>query len=103
MDLMQPPGPSPAMTKVEGVTLTAVGDDGKVFADWKPMFRSRSYEVQLSSNASDPALWATHEITAKVGVEFTGLPSGQKRWVRVRAINNVNKGPWSDPACCTVP
>ena len=78
-------------------------DDGSASADWDSMFRSRTYEVQLTSDPMNPLLWATHEITMATSRLFTGLPSGQKRWVRVRAINNVNKGAWSDPACCTIP
>ena len=103
LDVAQTPGPSPAMSKVEAVTLTAGPDDGKAFADWKRMLGSRSYEVQTSSNVNDPTLWTTYDVVVNVGLEIEGLSSGQKRWVRVRAINNVNKGPWSDPACCTVP
>ncbi len=103
LDVAQLRGPSPAMTKVEGVVLTADSDDGTGFVDWDPIFRTRTYEVQLSSNPSDPATWATYDIVATPGLELVGLPSGQKRWARVRAINNVNKGPSSDPASCTIP
>jgi len=103
LDLAQSRGPSPAMTKVEGVVLSAGGNDGTGFLDWDPMFRARTYEVQLSSNPSEPASWATYDIVTTPGLGLAGLPSGQKRWARVRAINNVNKGPWSDPACCTIP
>jgi hypothetical protein len=59
--------------------------------------------VQLSANPTDPELWETRDVVTEPLLELLGLPSGQKRWVRVRAINNVNKGPWSDPACCTIP
>lgn len=31
--------------------------------------------------------------------ELTGLPSGQKVWVRIRAVNARGKSNWSDPAC----
>jgi hypothetical protein len=103
MDVQQPRGPSPAMTKVQGVTLSAGGDDGTALAKWDAMFRSRMYEVQLTTNPNDASLWETVDTVTETQLPLTGLPSGQKRWTRVRAINNVNKGPWSDPACCTVP
>jgi hypothetical protein len=103
LDVAQPRGASPAMTKVLGVVLIAGVDDGTGTVEWDPMYRSRTYEVQLSSNPTDPALWATVDIVTEPQLVLSGLPSGQKRWARVRAINNVNKGPWSDPACCTIP
>lgn len=103
LDVAQPRGPSPAMTKIENAKLLAGGDDGTALAEWDPMYRSRSYEVQLSANPTDPELWETRDVVTEPLLELFGLPSGQKRWVRVRAINNVNKGPWSDPACCTIP
>lgn len=34
---------------------------------------------------------------------LTGLPSGQKVWVRIRACNARGKSNWSDPACKRVP
>ena len=102
LEVAQPPGPSPAMGKVENVKLTSGGNDGTAFANWDPMYRSRSYEVQLTSDPNNPALWTTYDIVTAAGLGFGGLPSGQKRWVRVRAIGHINKGVWSDPACCTI-
>lgn len=103
MDVAQPRGPSPAMTQVLNVKLSAGLDDGTAQLKWDPMYRSRSYEVQLNTNASDPALWETLDIITEATLNLSGQTSGQKRWSRVRAINNVNKGPWSDAACCTIP
>lgn len=103
LEVAQPPGPSPAMGKVENVTLTAGGNDGTGFADWDPMYRCRTYEVQLTTDPTNPALWVTYDTPTSTGLALSGLPSGQKRWVRVRAIGYANKGVWSDPACCTIP
>jgi hypothetical protein len=99
----RPRGPSPAMTQVLNVRLTAGIDDGTANAVWDPMYRSRTYEVQLSSDPMQPNNWVTHDLVTTTSLTLTGQPSGQKRWLRVRAINNVNKGPWSDPACITIP
>ena len=103
MDVAATPGPAPAMPKVTNVTLVAGDDDGSAKAGYKRERGARFYELQLSSNPSDPASWETYDTTVYTTLLLTGLPSGQKRWLRVRAINGVNKGGWSDPACCTIP
>ena len=36
-------------------------------------------------------------------VQLSGLPSGQKRWMRVRAVNDSGPGSWSDPSCRMIP
>ncbi len=103
MNVAQSRTPSPAMTQVLNVKLLAGLDDGTAQMKWDSMFRSRSYEVQLSTNASNPALWETLDIITEPVLDLHGRTSGQKCWARVRAINNVNKGPWSDAACCMIP
>jgi hypothetical protein len=106
MDVAQPQTPPPTMTKVLNVTLTAGESDQTAFADWKSEGGAYYYDVQVSANPNDAASWVNYDhpmgITS-VGLTLVGLPSGQKRWVRVRAVNPTNKGPWSDPACCMVP
>ena len=34
---------------------------------------------------------------------LTNLTSGQKRWARVRGVNRLGHGPWSDPVCRMIP
>jgi hypothetical protein len=103
MDVVQARGPSPAMTQVLNVKLTAGLDEGTAQLKWDTIFRSRSYEVQLSTNINSPTAWEVRDIITEPALDLSGLTSGQKCWARVRAINNVNKGPWSDPACCMIP
>jgi hypothetical protein len=102
LDVARGRSPSPTMTQVLNVKLVAGLDDGSAVLKWDPMFRCRSYEVQLSTNASDPTLWKLLDITTKHLLALHNQPGGQKLWARVRAINNVNKGPWSDAACCMI-
>ena len=102
MNVALPRTPSPAMTQVLNVKLLAGLDEGTALLKWDPMFRSRTYEVQLSSDITNPALWKTLDIITEPTLELHGRTSGQKCWARVRAINNVNKGPWSDAACCMI-
>ena len=103
LDMAQPAGPSPTMTKVLSVTLTAGEMDGTGRVNWKAETGAYYYDVQVSANPNDAASWVTYDSPTSVGLMLAGLPSGQKRWVRVRAVNPVNKGPWSDPACCMIP
>lgn len=67
------------------------------------MYGARFYELEVSTNPNDLALWKPRGNTSTVGLQFMGLTSGQKLWVRVRAVNSVDQGPWSDPACAMIP
>ena len=102
MDVALPPGPAPAMTKVESVTFVLGGDEQSGAADWNSVFGARYYDVETSTNPNDSTLWKSYDSTSKVGMKLTGLTSGQKLWVRVRACNSVDKGSWSDPACAMI-
>jgi hypothetical protein len=103
MNVVRPRSDSPAMTQIEGVKLTAGTDAGTARLKWKPMFRARTYEVELSVDITNPNAWARRDLVTDPLVELQDLTSGQKCWARVRAINNVNIGPWSDAVCCMVP
>jgi hypothetical protein len=103
MDVAATPGPAPAMPKVATVVLVPGDNDGSAKATYKRVIGARYYELQLSSNPNDPTTWETYDTTVFTTLLLTGQTSGQKRWLRVRAINGVNKGGWSDPACCTIP
>ena len=63
------------------------------------------YEIQFTT--SDPLsaapTWHFADTSKKSRFELTGLPSGQKIWVRLRACNARGKSNWSDPACKRVP
>jgi len=94
--------PEPCGTVVN--LLTSTGDDeGAMSGQWKREPVAASYEVQLSPDPITPTSW-THVVTVtRARVTVTSLPSGQKRWMRVRAINDQGPGPWSDPSCRTIP
>ena len=47
--------------------------------------------------------YATFKQTTAAHVTITGLTSGSRVWVRVRAIGTKGEGPWSDPATKIVP
>ena len=47
--------------------------------------------------------WSAGVFVSRPRVKLTGLTSGQKRWMRVRAINDQGPGSWSDPSCRMIP
>jgi hypothetical protein len=93
MDVALPPGPPPIMTKVEEVTFLPGGNEQSGVASWKAVYGSRYYDVETTTNPNDAALWKPYDSTSTVGMSLTNLTSGQKLWVRVRAVNSVDKGP----------
>ena len=93
------------MTQVLNLAVSEGDNPASLDAMWKPVAGVRSYECQV--NSSDPnveANWSFKQSTSKSSVTLTGLTSGTKVWVRVRAIGgNDNAGPYSDPATKVVP
>jgi hypothetical protein len=100
-DLVQPRSATQPMPKVENNVVTAGDNDGEADAAWDAVKGAKSYEIQTAPAPSGP--W-THEATVTVSRHhMSGKTSGVKLWTRVRAVNKLGPGPWSDPACCTVP
>jgi hypothetical protein len=100
-DVAQPPGATPPMPQVANHALTAGDGDGEADAAWDAVPKAKSYEYQTAANPAGP--W-THEATVTGSKHsMSGKTSGQKLWGRVRAVNKLGPGAWSDPACCTVP
>jgi hypothetical protein len=104
MQVVSEPGPAVEVTKVLNLTLTADEVEGCTMARWKAPAGARFFEVEVSvGNPNEPTTWVSQENTTAVSLKIAGKPSGIKLWCRVRAVNRISKGAWSDPACCTVP
>lgn len=100
-DVAQAPGTPQPMPQVQNHALTAGDGEGAADAAWDAVPKAKSYEYQTAANPAGP--W-THEATVTGSKHsMSDKASGQKLWGRVRAINKLGPGPWSDPACCTVP
>jgi hypothetical protein len=98
-ELLRERSPVQPMPMVERVEMWTGADEGTAKAKWKRVKGVRSYEVQLST---DTKHW-THEASITTSrIKLTGKPSGTRMWIRVRAINKLGPGPWSDPACATI-
>ena len=88
------------------LVLTMGDNDGELDASWDPVSGARVYEIQTSVNPLDATLWKPYGVPqTRSSLAITGLPSGQRMWVRVRAIGTSDTAPgaWGDPAVKTVP
>jgi hypothetical protein len=94
-----------AMTQVLSLALSEGDNPGSLDAMWKPVPSARSYEIQINTVDVDiEANWSFKKSISKSSDTLTGLTSGGKVWVRVRAVGgHDDAGPWSDPATKFVP
>jgi len=104
-----PTGPvasAAAIPTVMNLVLTAGDHDGEVDATWDPVPGTRLYQMQTSTNPTDPTLWKEYGTPqSRSSLALMGLTSGQRIWVRVRSLGAGEKipGAWSDPATKMVP
>ena len=106
MRVKSAPAPKPIPDQPTGLELTMGDNDGEIsgHCNGQPGI-VEYYEIQYTT--SDPLgpnpNWQFADTSKKSRFELTGLPSGQKVWVRIRAVNARGKSNWSDPACKRVP
>jgi hypothetical protein len=87
--------------QVQNLNVTAGDDDGELDATWDPTTLAKSYEVQTAAAPAGP--WTTAAQPTASRASLPGLTSGQRGWVRVRAIGSKGPGAWSDVASKMVP
>jgi len=95
--------PQSVPNQVANLSLTTGDSEGTLDAHWDSQDNASSFEVQTSADPFTPTSFATRDTVTKSSTTLTGLTSGSRCWVRVRAINSAGKGAWSDPAVKTVP
>ena len=73
--------------------------------DWHchPVAGASSMEPQTTTTPTDPASWKSQTPVTQSSGTLTGLLSGQRHYVRLRAIGPLGPGPWSDEASKMVP
>lgn len=100
------PGPRPVPDKPTGLELTVGDEEGEISGQCNGQPGIVDYhEIEFTTgdpNASG-TVWQHADTSKKSVFELKNLPSGQKVWVRLRAVNARGKSPWSDPACVRVP
>ena len=106
MRVKGPPAPKPVPDQPTGLELKMGDDDGELSGqcNGQPGIVDY-YEIQFTTvdpNGASPN-WQHADTSKKSRFDLTGLPSGEKVWVRLRACNARGKSNWSDPACKRVP
>jgi len=96
-----PVGP---MAQVQNLSVTEGDGPGMVDAHWDPTAGASSSEV-ASCPGPDPAagVYTSAALVTASSTTLTGLTSGTRVWIKVRAIGSQGPGPWSDPATKIVP
>lgn len=97
------PAPPQPVGQVTNFNVTAADIEGALDGQCDPLPYAKSYEIQTCSNPNDPTSWAYRTSVTASSFRLEGLPSGQRCWVRMRALGSLGPGPWSDPATKIVP
>ena len=97
LELQEDPAPRPVPGKVLNVQTSSGDDDGQGEVQWDTMRDvADDFEIQPATSADGP--FNHYDVVKKSKVTLTGMTSGAKLYVRVRARNAAGKGPWSDIA-----
>ena len=99
-------GPAQASQPVgqpQHFAVTAADMDGTLDGQCDPVAYASSYEVLTTADPNVPASWVPRFTSQRSTFQLTGLTSGARVWVRMRAVGSLGAGPWSDPATKIVP
>lgn len=104
MSTRAPKTPTTSLPAPGNLSSTAGDEEGELDLVWDPVPKAKGYEVHTSPDPVTSTSWAFAETSSASRTSLTGLPSGSKIWVRVRALGPKKiKSPWSDPAVKRVP
>lgn len=90
-------------SQVMNLSLSAGDNDGELDAQWDPVANVKTYDVQTSPEPITSTSWVAKPSVTKSKAMLSGLPSGTRVNVRVRAVGAGGTGAWSDPSIKTVP
>ncbi len=85
------------------LSITVGKNPGEVQVRWKPVAGAKSYQVQYCADPITDTGWKDAPPSTDRRTLLSGLTSGAKIWVQVRAIARENLGPWSEPVNIIVP
>lgn len=89
--------------QVLSLAVSAGDESGQLDLQWDRVKGARSYEIEVSPDPITATSWTHRPSVTRSRVTLTGFTSGQKIWVRVRAVGAAGQGAWSDPATKIVP
>lgn len=98
--------PGVLLDQVQNLSLSEGDNSGDLDAHWDPVAGRTNFEIQIC--LTDPTVeanWHLATSSRKSSTTLTGLTSGTRVWVRVRAKapKTENDGAWSQPAMKIVP
>ncbi|MES2568714.1 MAG: fibronectin type III domain-containing protein [Verrucomicrobiota bacterium] len=91
------------LEQVAGLTLETGENPGELDASWERVEGARSYEISMSTDPNQPGGWTHRATVIRSRTTLEELTSGQRIWVRVRAIGSMGAGSWSETAGRIVP
>ena len=103
MDVKSPKTPVGIPDQVMNFTVTSGDHDGELNLQWDPVTGAKSYEIDTSPDPVTATSWVKVKSVTKSTATLTGLTSGSRIWVRVRAVGSAGEGNWSDPGTKIVP
>ena len=89
--------------QVVNLSVTVSDNAGELDLQWDPVNGAKTYEMQSSPDPMTPTSWSNLPGVTKSKGVVTGLTSGARVWLRVRAINAAGQGAWSDPGTKIAP
>ncbi len=99
----QRPQISRVIEQVTGLEVEGGDNAGELDATWDRVEGAKSYEIFMSADPNELDSWV-HRITViRARATLENLVSGQRSWIKVRAIGSTGSGPWSDAAGKIVP
>ena len=103
LEVRRLPAPTTELGQVENLKVGTNGYPGRYLLSWHPLKGARLYEVQLSVDPPTATSWQTAEGVSAARLRIDGLPSGERRAVRVRGRVKGVLGQWSEPVTRVVP
>lgn len=95
--------PATLLGPVLNLSVTTGDSAGELDYHWDALPGSRTFQVETCLDPMTPAGWIRQKSVTKSKTTILGLTSGTRIWMRVRGVNAVGEGAWSDPVSKIVP